>query len=158
MRKIADLAGDRAMAFLAGIYEKVPLIFLEKMIIWRMERPCSQKLYETLLNLVSAESGKYRKRDYGKEMNERIEKERTRIQEELHCRGFQGEYPRFGKKGIEVLAVEEHPFTLGFMEWERFDFRIRLMISEVSSGKKRDLGLNGGFFKGKGREGWIEVF
>ena len=156
MRKIADLAGDRAMAFLAGIYEKVPLIFLEKMIIWRMERPCSQKLYETLLNLVSAESGKYRKRDYGKEMNERIEKERARIQEELHCRGFQGEYPRFGKKGMEVLAVEEHPFTLGFMEWEKFDFRIRLMISKDSSGKKRNLGVNGGFFKGKGREGQIE--
>ena len=156
MRNIAVLAGDRAMAFLAGLYEKVPLIFLEKMIIWRMERPCSQKLYETLLHLVSAESEKYPERDYGKEMNERIEKERTRVQEELHRRGFQGEYPRFYKKGMEALAVEEHPFTLSFMEWEKFDFRIRLMVSEDSSGKKRDLGLNGGFFKGKGREGQIE--
>ena len=89
-------------------------------------------------------------------MNERIGKERTRTQEELHRRRFQGEYPRFCKEGVEVLAVEEHPFTLGFMEWERFDFRIRLMISEDSSGKKRDLGLNGGFFKGKGRKGRIE--
>ena len=88
-------------------------------------------------------------------MNERIKQERTRIQEELHRRGFQGEYPRFYKKGMEILAAEEHPFTLGFMEWEKFDFRIRLMISEDSSGKARDLGLNGGFFKGKGREGRI---
>ena len=36
--------------------------------------------------------------------------------------------PDLEKKGMEVLAVEEHPFTLGFMEWEKFDFRIRLMI------------------------------
>ena len=69
------------MALLAGFYEKVPLIFLEKAIIWRMERPCSQKLYETILNLVSTESEKYPKRDYGTEMNERIGKERARTQE-----------------------------------------------------------------------------
>ena len=156
MRKIAGLAGDRTMALLAGFYEKVPLIFLEKAIIWRMERPCSQKLYETILNLVSTESEKYPKRDYGTEMNERIGKERARTQEKLHRRGFQGEYPRFCKEGVEVLAVEEHPFTLDFMEWEKFDFRIRLMVSEDFSGRKRELGLNGGFFKGKGREGRIE--
>ena len=83
-------------------------------------------------------------------MNERIEKERARIQEELHRRGFQGEYPRFGKKGMEVLAVEEHPFTLGFMEWEKFDFRIRLMISKDSSGKK-EIWSKRGIFQGEGK-------
>ena len=155
MKKIAGLAGDGMMAFLAGVYEKIPLIFLEKVIIRRMERPCSQKLYEKIRELVCRESARYQNRDYGKEMNERIKQERTRIQEELHRRGFQGEYPRFYKKGMEILAAEEHPFTLGFMDWEKFDFRIRLMISEDSSGKARDLGLNGGFFKGKGREGRI---
>ena len=126
---------------------------------WRMK--LQPKLFdldlwmkETLQNLGQHRSGKY-VTGLRKDMNE-IEKERARIQEELHCRGFQGEYPRFGKKGMEVLAVEEHPFTLGFMEWEKFDFRIRLMISKDSSGKKRNLGVNGGFFKGKGREGQIE--
>ena len=48
MRKIADLAGDRAMAFLTGIYEKVPLIFLEKMIIWRMGKALQPKNFMKL--------------------------------------------------------------------------------------------------------------
>lgn len=156
MRRIAGLAGDKAMAFLAGIYEKVPLIFLEKVIIYRMESPCSQKLYEKIRELVCQESIQYKKRDYGKEMNERIEKERLHVEDELYRRGFRGKYPRFSKEGMEILAVEEHPFTVGFMEWEKFDFRIQLMVSEDFSGKKKSLGLNGGFFKGKGRQGRIE--
>lgn len=155
-RKIAGLAGDRAMGRLAGIYEKVPLLFLERVIIRRMEKPCSQKLYQKIRELICKESSQYKKRDYGKEMNEQIEKERLYVEEELHRRGFQGKYPRFFKEGMEILAVEEHPFTVRFMEWEKFDFRIQLMVSEDFSGKKKDLGLNGGFFKGKERQGRIE--
>ena len=118
--------------------------------------PAAKKLYETLLNLVSTEAGKYRKRDYGKDMNERIEKERARIQEELHRRGFQGEYPDLERKAWKFWRWKNIPCTLGFMEWEKFDFRIRLMISKDSRGKKEIWEVNGGFFKGKGREGQIE--
>ena len=57
---------------------------------------------------------------------------------------------------MEVLAVEEHPFTLALWSGKKFDFRIRLMISKIPRGEKRNLGVNGGFFKGKGREGQIE--
>lgn len=155
MRKAARLAQDPMMGFLAGTYEKIPLILLEKIIIWRMERPCSQKLYEKIRELVCRESERYQKRDYGKKMNEQIRKERAKAEKELHCQGFRGKYPRFFGEGMEVLAVEEHPFTVGFMEWDTYNFRIRFMVSKDLSGKKRNLGLNGGFFRGKEREGRI---
>ena len=155
MKVLARLAGDRGMAFLAGIYERFPLIFLEKLIIGRMERPCSQRLYERIREEIIRESEKYGERDYGREMNEGIERERAETEARFRSQGFQGDYPRFWKRGIEVLAVEEHPFTIGFMEWEKFQFRIQYMVSRDVSGRNRKLGLNGGFFKGRGREGQI---
>ena len=52
------------------------------------------------------------------------------MEDELDRRGFRGNYPRFSKEGLEILAVEEYRFTVGFMELEKFDFALQLMVIE----------------------------
>ena len=59
-------------------------------------------------------------------------------------------YPLFQRADLTVLAAEEHPFTV--LESESFCFRIQYMVSVCH---ERDAGVNSGFFRGRGRRGFI---
>ena len=52
--------------------------------------------------------------------------------------------PLFRKAGMEVLAAEEHPFTI--LETDDYHFRIRFMVSEYPKGKQPK-GICSGFFR-----------
>ena len=75
--------------------------------------------------------------------------------------GFSGQYPLFkkvnGKRRMEVLAMEEHPFTV--LESEQFRFKIQFMVSETNAAHGADCqtaaALNAGFFRKRGNRGWI---
>ena len=51
------------------------------------------------------------------------------------------------------MVTEEHPFTKEEFEYEDYEFRIKFMVSEVKK-RQRNTYLSG-FFRGKGRNGWI---
>jgi len=108
-------------------------------------------VYQVIYRKVCEASNEYPRRDYGKEMNEKIKRQRKEMIHILEEKGFAGQYPCFRRGTMQVMAVEEHPFTI--FEAEDFVFRIQFMVS-VSS--KENQILNFGFFKGRGNKGWIE--
>ena len=75
---------------------------------------------------------------------------------DLLCKGFVGKYPSFSRaeagKNLSLLVTEEHPFTLSALEYENYEFRLQIMVSETSGEGKY---LNQGFFTGTGNHGWI---
>ncbi|MEF2877755.1 MAG: DUF3878 family protein [Blautia sp.] len=150
MKDLARKAGDKEMEFWAGLYGKIPFSWLSRHIAHRMERPGREKLYRSIWKLVEEASASYPARSYGKDADEKIEIERKETEKQLKALGMQGQYPFFWHKDLQVTAMEEHPFTI--LEGEDFKFRIQLMVSRTGKGG----GWNGGFFKGKGRAGWIE--
>ena len=66
--------------------------------------------------------------------------------------GFTGEYPLFRRPGMEVLAAEEHPFTI--LDAEDYRFRIRFMVSEYPVSHEPP-GVCPGFFRKRGYQGYI---
>ena len=151
MRELAMEAGDKSYARLAGLYARFPLGFLKKRLARKLCSPARQGLYEMIYGKVRAASLKYPKRVYGEALDGEILRERRDVHQRLHRAGFRGKYPVYTRENVEVVAVEEHPFTT--MEAEDFTFRIRFMVSRCK--KERNMGRNGGFFNGRGREGWI---
>ena len=151
MRELALEAGDKSYARLAGLYARFPLGFLKKRLAGKLCSPARQGLYEMIYGKVRAASLKYPKRVYGEALDGEILRERRDVHQRLHRAGFRGKYPVYTRENVEVVAVEEHPFTT--MEAEDFTFRIRFMVSRCK--KERNKGRNGGFFNGRGREGWI---
>ena len=87
----------------------------------------------------------YPERDYGAKRNCHIAAARKQVSETLLKQGYLGEYPLFQKDNHQILAMEEHPFTL--LESKDFHFRIQLMESYTP---KTTRGLNAGFFEKKG--------
>ena len=151
MKKLALEAGDRSFARLLCLYEKLSGSWTAKFVSARMNVPKREKLYRLIRQKIEEASSQYPARDYGETMNENICQRRKAVERFLKSRGFQGEYPFFWKKEIQILAAEEHPFTM--LEEESFHFRIQFM---VSTGKLPEGGVNSGFFKGRHREGRIE--
>lgn len=161
MRELAKEADDKCFSFWLKIYEKFPLKGITRILVWLMTRPKRQPLYELIYNKMQDASMKYPERSCGEDLNKRIARERLDVAEHLYAQGFEGEYPRFKKhvsdhkSTIQVLATEEHPFTI--LESETFDFKIQLMVSESqqqqasfsAAGKRKSSGLNAGFFYGK---------
>lgn len=66
----------------------------------------------------------------------------------LYQHGFEGRYPCFRKNTMQVVAAEEHPFTVFGLEYADFTFRIQFMVSHT---KEPQLVWNAGFFEGTGR-------
>ena len=58
---------------------------------------------------------------------------------------------KYIKENIQVLVMEEHPFTI--MEWDHYKFKLQFMVSKCEAPivNRR----NSGFFRGPKRKGWI---
>lgn len=151
MKALAEEAGDRAYLRLLRRYErmrKLPFVSAEKqrlILAQALTLPQRQPLYELLFHKVEEASQPYPQRDYGEALNRRIIDRRQHLTDEFHAMGFIGNYPRFRREKEQLLAMEEHPFTVSGMDYEGFSFRIQLMQS-VSE----NTGLNAGFFEGRG--------
>lgn len=152
MKEMALEAGDRGYARLAGLYARFPFRFLGKKLAKKLNEPARQALYETIYEKIRRASLRYPKRMYREELEHKILRERKRVHTSLRRDGFEGKYPVYTRGTTEIVAVEEHPFTM--MEAEDFTFRIRFMVSVCR--KEKEMGRNCGFFEGKGRRGWIE--
>lgn len=151
MKKLALEAKDRSFAGLISLYRKMPHPWLGRILAIRMNAPKRERLYRIIREKICEASRLYPPRDYGSKINQKISCRRSEVSRILRSKGFSGEYPLFRKKGMQVLAAEEHPFTI--LEAENFQFRIQFM---VSTGKLSDKGINSGFFKGRNRMGRIE--
>lgn len=149
---LAEEAGDKALARIVRLYDRFPNPLLAIHIANRLAKPKSEKLYHHLFDLVCRESSRYGARDYGTERNGKIQAAREKATAALHREGFSGAYPLFRRDGMEVLAAEEHPFTI--LETDDYHFRIRFMVSEYPPAKVPK-GICGGFFSGKHRKGYI---
>lgn len=146
-RQLARKAGDRRMERKINWYLRFPCRLTRWLVERAMRGPGGQKLYEEIRRRIWEASGQYPERDYGREVNERIRRQRRQVHQTLTALGFSGAYPEYRRGSMRIEAAEEHPFTC--MEAENFSFRIRFLVSE---GCKENDGICGGFFrKGKGR-------
>lgn len=153
MKALAAEVQDTEFLKLLNIYEKRPGIKLAKHIARKMNAPGRAPLYELIFARLSEASTEHPPRDYGEKRNAEIVKLREELTDKLIAAGYKGEYPLFTRDRRQVLAAEEHPFTLSEMEYEDFEFRIRFMVSECRKPPKH---LCQGFFSGFGNKGYIE--
>ena len=145
MKNLAAEAGDWTFLALLSIYRYFPFSVVRKILQKALNRPRRIPLYELLFHKIEEASCCYSERDYGEERNRRIDDARRQLTERLLQEGFQEEYPLFQKGNHQILAMEEHPFTI--LEAKDFPFRIQLMESETA---KADDRLNAGFFARRG--------
>lgn len=151
MKKMAHLAGEEGFARLLERYKRNPADRLEKRIEKFLAGKKGAKVYQVIHQKVSEASREYPKRDYGKDMDDRISRAREEVTAKLLKKGFTGTYPYFRRGKMQVVAAEEHPFTI--LEAEDFVFGIQFMVSV--SRQETDI-PNFGFFRGIGNRGWIE--
>ena len=118
---------------------------MKKILHHAMNAPGRISLYELLFARVEQAAAVYPSRSYDAAGNLQITEARSRLTRELTAQGYTGTYPLFQNKNRQILAMEEHPFTI--LEASDFNFRIQLMESETASGDTR---LNAGFFRKKG--------
>ena len=112
-----------------------------------------QGLYQYIYDIVCEASEPYPQRDYGKELNDRIEKRRKKLEHDLKKHGFEGSYPHFKRKNISIIVTEEQPFIMDELEWDDFKFAQNLMVSKTFAGKNNI--DNAGFFHGIGNKGRV---
>ena len=161
-KKLCIEAGDEHLLYLTERYEKIACSSLRitdiykkyalprimKKIAFELARTGHEPLYELIYQKVCEASSKYPCRDYGETMNRKIAVSRQEITAALTAREFTGKYPRFVKSGtdltISILVTEEHPFTLSALEYENYEFRIQMMVSELTG---KSCYLNQGFFE-----------
>lgn len=163
MEQLVLEAGDKSYHKLLWLYQKFPFRYVADLLGRHLLSSKRQKLYNLICEKVEMASMEYPERDYGVLRNSKIRGAREKVEENLLRKGYAGNYPVFRKGDVQILAMEEHPFTV--MESEDFVFRIRLMVSEyrksVGDAGEKDFGdrlkieRNAGFFSGKGRRGWI---
>lgn len=145
MKSFAKEAGDKAFLPLLALYGVFPCSFMRNLLYRAMNHPDRQKLYELLFYKVQEASSVYPERSYHPALNAEISSARNNITAQLHQLGYTGTYPKFQKKNIQILAMEEHPFTI--LEAKDFSFRVQFMVSES---KQHAASLNAGFFKKRG--------
>lgn len=150
--ELAEWAGDKWLARKVRLYDRFPNPFLAIHIAKRLTKKKSAAVFHQIFSRVCAASLAYPPRDYGTERNAKIQAERDKVSAALYDEGFTGQYPLFRRQGMEVLAAEEHPFTI--LETDDYRFRIRFMVSEYPASETPE-GVCSGFFKGKSRRGYI---
>jgi len=150
MEALAKEAQDYVCLILLSFYRRFPYFWMKKIFCRALNRPGRIALYELLFQKVKEASHDYPERDYGDKRNEQIRQARRQITSHLHQQGFWGQYPLFQNGTKQILAMEEHPFTI--LEASDFCFRIQLMESETPSADAR---INAGFFKKKGNRSRI---
>ena len=150
---LAMEVGDTAFVKLLMAYEKRPTLRFAKRIAKKMNDKKRAPLYELIYSRLAEASAEHPPRDYGETRNAAIAAARTACTETLRTAGYTGTYPLFIRGNRQVLAAEEHPFTLSEMEYEDFEFRIQYMVSDCRKPPKH---LCDGFFNGIDRKGYIE--
>lgn len=150
--RMAEEAGDRKLARLIRFYDRHPSSLFAIRIAHRLNKKSSQRVYQYIYEQICAASAQHAARDYSEDRNAKIQTERDKAADALYAQGFTGAYPLFRKPGMEVLAAEEHPFTI--LETDDYRFRIRFMVSEYPV-RETPKGVCSGFFKGRGRKGYI---
>ena len=154
MKALAEEANDREFLCLMHLYSRFPFKRqMRKYLVRAMQSPKRNKLYQLIFDKVHDASSEYPERTYPDGLHEKIKTMRTEVQQQLHEAGFTGYYPLFHKDNLQVMAMEEHPFTI--LESEHYGFRVQYMVSEIESKDRSEHLLNPGFFRKKGRRGWI---
>ena len=153
MEKLAKEAEDKSYVRLVRIYRKFPYKMLRRILSYQLTLPKSEALYRKIQEKVEDASGSYKEREYGDELQKEILGKRIEVDRILHEKGYQGSYPVYEKGTTQIVVTEEHPFTKEEFEYEDYEFRIKFMVSEVKK-RQRNTYLSG-FFRGKGRNGWI---
>lgn len=152
-REMAMEVGDTQFVKILMDYEKRPSLKFAKRIARKMNSVKRAPLYELIYSRLAEASAEHLPRDYGEKGNGEIVRRRSEVTEKLLSAGYMGEYPIFTRGKRQVLATEEHPFTLSEMEYKDFEFRIRFMVSECRKPPKY---LCEGFFSGFGNRSYIE--
>lgn len=150
---LAEEAGDRKLAKKCRFYAKHPNPFTAFRLANRLASEKSIAVYDLILNRINAAAAVYPARDYGEERNAKMQAEREKVTKALYAEGFTGTYPLFRKAGMEILATEEHPFTI--LESDEYRFRIQFMVSQHPNDGKYPNCVNRGFFAKKGNQGYI---
>lgn len=154
MTKLAKEAGDIAYLRWISLYRRIPCAWLRRMLQKRLLVPRREELYSLIYDKVAEASLLYPKRQYVEEIRMEITAVQKKIQKEFEEKGFTGTYPVYEKGDTKILVTEEHPFTI--MEWEDYKFCVQFMVSQCEKPVKNR--RNSGFFKGRGRKGWIEKY
>lgn len=178
MEELAMTAGDKSYLRFLKLYRYFPFRCMTYLLRRQLLSPKRKKLYNLIYQKIESASEQYPERDYGPTLNAEIEQIRQHVSQILFNEGYTGKYPFYRKGNIQIIAAEEHPFTI--MEQEAFQFRVQLMVSECrqpehkrpkhrllkdeKSSKNENASYiygskeerNAGFFKGKGHRGWIE--
>lgn len=150
-RKLALEVGDIEYAKWITRYEKARGKCFGNILYKMLLSPKREALYELIWKKVEEASSPYPKREYAEDTTREMERARVDVTQKLLEKGFVGEYPKFKKEDVQVLVMEEHPFTI--MEWEHYKFRVQFMVSKCAAPIEQK--RNSGFFKGRGRKGWI---
>lgn len=150
--RMADAVGNKQLARRIRLYDRFPNPLLAINIANHLLRKKSADVYQHIFTRVCAASAEYPSRDFGEEKNAKIAAERDKVTAALLAEGFEGSYPLFRKAGMEVLAAEEHPFTI--LENEDYRFRIRFMVSKYPV-TEQPKSVCSGFFTGRGYKGYI---
>lgn len=155
MIRLAVEANDKKFLHLLRIYQLAPTKHIKNILFQSLNHPNRQTLYELIFHKVQEASMEYPERAYHPSLNAEISASRNNVTKQLHQAGFHGKYPLFQKNSQQLLAMEEHPFTI--LEAKDFSFRIQFMVSETSTLKtdSRMVPLNAGFFKKRGNHSWI---
>ena len=127
MAKLAHEAGDRWFALLCRLYARWPHPGLTRQLCRHLASSRSIGLYSCLFDKVMFAASAWPSRSYDGIADHEIRTARNAVAARLEQLGFSGSYPLFSRGDIQVLAVEEHPFT----EFESDDylFHIRYMLS-----------------------------
>ncbi|MDD6610651.1 MAG: DUF3878 family protein [Clostridiales bacterium] len=148
MALLAKQAGDTAYLSLLRQYQKQHDRDMTERLAKELAKPERRELYRAIWKKLSQAASGYPERDYGIVLNTKIAAERRQVTELLYQYGFQGRYPCFRRDTMQVVAAEEHPFTVFGLEYADFTFRIQFMVSET---RKPQRIWNAGFFEGTGR-------
>lgn len=149
--KYAEEVDDKQFLTLLKLYDKLPLPQISSLLHSSLNLSGRYKLYQHIYEKMESASKKYPEREYSPELNEYISASRKEVSRIMEEYGFEGTYPLFQRKQLQVFAVEEHPFTV--LEAENFSFRIQFMVSETTASEHP---MHFGFFKKTGNNGRIE--
>ena len=164
MEALSREAGDRWFLLLMRVYKRfAPGGLLKQGLVQvlsdSLSRPGRNRLYQLIFEKVREASIEYPERKYPSSLEEEIQAKRAVVCEQMRQSGFIGEYPLFEREKVQILAMEEHPFTI--LESDQYKFKIQYMVSEVNhrnhkrGQNKEEAWLNAGFFKKRGNRGWI---
>ena len=152
MMALAKETDDWAYSALLQLYKLLPARFTISLLTKALNRPARNRLYELICQKITTAATAYPQRNYSEEQNKKIHEAREQVSSALQSHGFSGNYPLFSKETMQILAVEEHPFTV--LDWDHFSFRIQFMVSEATAPSTQ---LNYGFFQKHGSSGRIET-